>query len=229
MFAMLGLAIGLTWDGWPAIVAWTVEGAAIVWVGLRTRQAWLRVGGIALTAWLLLLTVAKTFTTLSGFAVLWNARVGAVAVIIGVLYVVAELYRRAEADLPDEAPGMRAAYLIAANVMTVLLASAEVNSYWYARVGFDASANLALQASLSILWAVYGTALIVVGIVRRYRPVRYLAIALLSITILKVFLSDLYQLGGIYRVAGFLGLGVFLLLGAWLYQRYRGIIVGDRR
>ncbi len=228
MFAMLGLAIGLTWDGWPAIVAWMVEGAAIVWVGLRTRQAWLRIGGIALTAWMLLLTLFNDFfVTLSGFAILWNARVGAVAMLIALLYVVAALYRRAEADLPDEAPGMRAAYLIAANVMTVLLASAEVNSYWYSRAGFDATANLALQASLSILWAVYGTALIVVGIVRRYRPVRYLAIGLLSVTILKVFLSDLFQLGGIYRIAGFLGLGVFLLLGAWLYQRYRGIILGD--
>lgn len=230
MFAMLGLAIGLTWDGWPAIVAWMAEGAAIVWVGLRTRQAWLRVGGFALSAWMLLLTLFNDFFgTPAGFAVLWNARVGAVSILIALLYVVAALYRRAEADLPDEAPMMRAAYLIAANLTTVLLASAEVNSYWYARAGFDATANLALQASLSILWAVYGTALIVVGIVRRYRPVRYLAIALLSVTILKVFLSDLYQLGGIYRIAGFLGLGVFLLLGAWLYQRYREIIVGDRR
>jgi uncharacterized membrane protein len=34
------------------------------------------------------------------------------------------------------------------------------------------------------------------------------------------------MLGGIYRIVGFVGLGVFLLLGAWLYQRYRDVIVG---
>ena len=32
--------------------------------------------------------------------------------------------------------------------------------------------------------------------------------------------------GGIYRIIGFVGLGVFLLLGAWLYQRYRDVILG---
>lgn len=228
MFALLGLAVGLAWDGWPSIVAWMVEGAAIVWVGWRTRQAWMRAGGIALTAWMLLMTGFNgLFATPAGFIMLWNPRVGAVAAIIAVLYGVAALYRRASFELPEEAPGMRAAYLVAANVMTVLLASVEINSYWHARVGIDAAADLALQASLSLLWALYGTGLIVAGIIRRYRPIRYLAIALLSITILKVFLSDLYQLGGIYRIAGFLGLGVFLLLGAWLYQRYRGIIVGE--
>lgn len=230
MFAMLGLAIGLLWDGWPAIVAWMIEGGAVVWVGLRTRQAWLRACGVTVTAWMLLLALFNDFfLTPAGFTMVWNARVGAGAVLIAVLYFAAAAYRRAETALPEEAPVMRAAYLVAANVMTLLLASTEVNSYWHARAGSDAAADLALQASLSILWVVYGTALIVAGIVRRYRPVRYLAIAILSLTIVKVFLSDLSQLGGIYRIAGFLGLGAFLLVGAWLYQKYKDIIVGDRR
>jgi len=82
------------------------------------------------------------------------------------------------------------------------------------------------MASLSVAWGVYGIALIVVGIVRRYAPIRYLAIALLALTISKLFLVDLATLGGIYRIIGFIGLGVFLLLGAWLYQRYRDIILG---
>jgi uncharacterized membrane protein len=79
---------------------------------------------------------------------------------------------------------------------------------------------------VSVAWALYGTGLIVVGIVRKYAPVRYLAIALLAMTVVKAFLSDLSMLGGIYRIIGFIGLGVFLLLGAWLYQRYRDVIVG---
>jgi uncharacterized membrane protein len=73
----------------------------------------------------------------------------------------------------------------------------------------------------------YGTALVIVGIQRRYAPLRYLAIALLLLTVAKVFLVDLSELGGIYRIIGFMGLGLCLLLGAWLYQRFRGIILGD--
>jgi uncharacterized membrane protein len=94
------------------------------------------------------------------------------------------------------------------------------------REATEAAARLARSASISVAWAVYGTALIVVGIVRRYAPIRYMAIALLAVTIVKAFLFDLSMLGGIYRIIGFVGLGVFLLLGAWLYQRYRDVIIG---
>jgi uncharacterized membrane protein len=38
---------------------------------------------------------------------------------------------------------------------------------------------------------------------------------------------DLSVLGSIYRIIGFIGLGLALLLGSWLYQRYRGLILGS--
>jgi uncharacterized membrane protein len=119
-----------------------------------------------------------------------------------------------------------AALLVGANVLTVLLVSVEINSYWHLRQPDDAAANLALLASLSVAWGVYGTALVIVGIMRRYAPIRYLAIALLLLTVGKVFLVDLSELGGVYRIIGFMGLGACLLLGAWLYQRYRDVILG---
>jgi uncharacterized membrane protein len=120
-----------------------------------------------------------------------------------------------------------AGLLVGANVLTLLLISAEINSYWHLRTMDDATAALSLLASLSVAWALYGTALVIVGIQRRYAPLRYLAIALLLLTVAKVFLVDLSELGGIYRIIGFMGLGLCLLLGAWLYQRFRGIILGD--
>jgi uncharacterized membrane protein len=79
---------------------------------------------------------------------------------------------------------------------------------------------------LSIAWGLYGTALVLVGIMRRYAPIRYLAIGLLLLTVAKVFLVDFSELGGVYRIVGFMGLGVFLLLGAWLYQRFKDVIQG---
>ena len=111
--------------------------------------------------------------------------------------------------------------------LTVLLISTEITFYWKVRTGADAAADVARLASLSIAWAAYGTALIIIGINRRYAPVRYLAIALLALTIGKVFLIDLSVAGGIYRIIGFIGLGLSLLLGAWLYQKYRGVILGE--
>ena len=43
----------------------------------------------------------------------------------------------------------------------------------------------------------------------------------LAVTVLKVFFYDLWELGGIYRVIGFLGFGVLLVLVSYLYQRRR--------
>jgi uncharacterized membrane protein len=68
---------------------------------------------------------------------------------------------------------------------------------------------------------------LVAGIWRRIRGLRLLGIALLGIAILKIFVYDLSFLEAIYRIASFIGLGVILLAASYLYQRYKGVIVGD--
>jgi len=74
---------------------------------------------------------------------------------------------------------------------------------------------------LSITWALYATLLIVVGLKRRYAPIRYFAMAVFVITIVKVFAIDLAELDRIYRVLSVVGLGVTLLVTSYLYQRSR--------
>ena len=226
-FAMLGFAIGLQFDDWWAVVGWVIESAAVIWVGLKSRRDWMRLGGALLLAGSLVrLFTLGFFETPSGFDVVFNPRVSATLVIVAVLYALALIHQRGGRQLDDRAAPEIALFVIAANVLTILLISTEISFYWNVRETTDAAADLARMASLSVAWGIYGTALIVVGIVRRYAPIRYLAIALLALTIGKLFLVDLNTLGGIYRIIGFLGLGVFLLLGAWLYQRYRDIIIG---
>ena len=226
-FAMVGFAIGLQFDQWWAVVGWAVESAAIVWVGLRSRRDWMRLGGAVLLGWTIVrLVIVGFFEPPAGFVPVFNARVGATLVIVAVCFVLALLHQRRAGQMPDGAGPEIAVLHVLGNVLTIVLLTTEISFYWRAREETDAAARLARSASISLAWAVYGTALIVVGIVRRYAPIRYLAIALLALTIVKAFLSDLSMLGGIYRIIGFVGLGVFLLLGAWLYQRYRDVIVG---
>ena len=45
-------------------------------------------------------------------------------------------------------------------------------------------------------------------------------VAILILTVCKVFLSDMAALGGLYRVFSFLGLGLCLVLIGYLYQRF---------
>jgi uncharacterized membrane protein len=80
---------------------------------------------------------------------------------------------------------------------------------------------LAMLLTLSLIWAVYAGALIAGGFAFKYRPIRFLGIAVLALLIFKVFLFDLQELDRGYRIASFVGVGLLLLMISILYQRER--------
>jgi hypothetical protein len=82
-----------------------------------------------------------------------------------------------------------------------------------------ADPSLAMHATLSIFWSVNATALLVLGFMRRVAPLRYLALGLFAVTVVKVVLFDLAKLEMIYRIISFMVLGILLLFASWLYQR----------
>ncbi len=89
------------------------------------------------------------------------------------------------------------------------------------RFGFlQGTSSLAEDLSYTIAWGLFALGLLAAGITLRQRAVRVCAIALLSITVLKAFLFDLSRLGGLYRVASFVGLAICLALVAVLLQKY---------
>ena len=79
--------------------------------------------------------------------------------------------------------------------------------------------RLAKQLSLSVIWAIYGGALFVVGLVRRSRLLRIMALSLLGLTTAKVFFFDLSSLDKIYRIISFIVLGAILLAVSFLSQQ----------
>lgn len=91
----------------------------------------------------------------------------------------------------------------------------EVNS-------FLASRAPGLRAGgVSITWALFALAFLVAGIRRRLPVLRYCGLALFALVALKVFTSDLDTLDSFYRIVAFLILGVLLLIGSFLYLRFR--------
>ncbi|MEY2746722.1 MAG: hypothetical protein RL112_1764 [Planctomycetota bacterium] len=73
---------------------------------------------------------------------------------------------------------------------------------------------------LSIAWAAYSLLLLVLGLQARLAAARWASLALLLLTIAKVFLLDLGRLDGLWRAASMLGLALSLLLVSFLYQRF---------
>ena len=85
------------------------------------------------------------------------------------------------------------------------------------------------QALLSALWALTGFGVLVAGLLADRRELRQAALALLGVTVAKVFLYDLSALSSIYRVASFIVLGLLLLGGAFAWQRVRPRAIPDLR
>jgi uncharacterized membrane protein len=72
----------------------------------------------------------------------------------------------------------------------------------------------------SLAWLVYGAALLGAGMAFSHHRLRQAGLAVVALLIVKVFLSDMSHLTGLYRVASFLGLGLGLLGISYLYQRF---------
>ncbi len=78
---------------------------------------------------------------------------------------------------------------------------------------------IARDFTYSALWMGYGAMLMIVGFWRGSAFVRWQALALIALTIVKVFVYDTSQLDHIYRIISFVALGVLLLAISFAYQR----------
>ncbi|MEM1443358.1 MAG: DUF2339 domain-containing protein, partial [Verrucomicrobiota bacterium] len=77
------------------------------------------------------------------------------------------------------------------------------------------------RGGISIFWAIFGLALLLTGISKSKALMRGLGLVLMGIVILKVFVIDLAGLDQLYRIIAFIVLGVVILLGSFLYLKYR--------
>jgi uncharacterized membrane protein len=73
---------------------------------------------------------------------------------------------------------------------------------------------------ISILWGLIGLIAIQVGFSKKSAPIRYVALFLLGITVLKVLLIDMANVQTILRVLSFLATGIALLLVSLAYHKW---------
>jgi hypothetical protein len=129
-------------------------------------------------------------------------------------------------------PRMRPALLGAAGVTALYLASGLVVTPFESGDAVDSallSAHQQGQMVLSVFWALAGVGVLVTGLQRDLHALRVAGLALLGVTAAKVFLFDLATLSSMYRVVSFIGLGLLLLAGAFVWQRLRPRNLPDMR
>ena len=85
---------------------------------------------------------------------------------------------------------------------------------------FSFTGNFARDMTYSIAWALFALALILVGMRIKQRAARYAGVALLGITLAKLFLHDLSDLDELYRIGAFVSVAVILIVASFIYQRF---------
>ena len=82
---------------------------------------------------------------------------------------------------------------------------------------------------VSILWSIFALGLIVAGIWRDTRVMRYVGLALFAVVAWKVLFMDLARLDQFYRIIAFLVLGALVLSGSFVYLKYRPVLTGSEK
>ena len=236
----LTLAVPVQASGAWIPIVWALEGVALMYLSFRlglVELRWFSVGVFALTAIRLLAFETTIFDgafyfigSLESYRPIINLNFLAFAVTIGAIYLSAyALWRwRDQYFLPEER-FLIPAFLVAANFLTLWILSVEIVETVDRRYFFAVAPNVAgnvISLSLSVLWALYAAALIVLGIIRQDRYVRLAGLGLLAVPIVKLFAYDAFELEQVYRVIAFIGLGALLVVGGFLYQRYSRVIRG---
>jgi uncharacterized membrane protein len=147
---------------------------------------------------------------------LYTYGVPAVAALLG-----AAALRRAEARHESRTPVPAAASFLGL-ILIFALVNLEILDYFgsgrYVELTFERRYERDL--AMSVAWGVYAFALLIVGVWRRVRELRFVSLGFLLLTVAKVFLYDLSNLAGVHRILSFLGLGISLILVSLFYQRF---------
>ncbi len=107
-------------------------------------------------------------------------------------------------------------------VLLFLLLNIEIADFFSTgkTIAFRFSATLAQDLTYTLGWAAFAVSLLAAGILLGSQAARVASLALLVVTIFKCFFHDLARLGGLYRVASFVGLAVCLALVALVLQKF---------
>jgi uncharacterized membrane protein len=140
---------------------------------------------------------------------LWDYGLPAVLLAVATL----ELRRRGSWKLP-------VALTTTSLILVFLLVTLEIRQAFHGTWLDVGESTVAERYAYSAAWILFGAALLVAGIASKGKALRYASLAVMLLSVGKVFLYDTSNLSDLYRVFSFLGLGMSLLALAWVYQRF---------
>jgi uncharacterized membrane protein len=207
----LTLAIPIQLDGFRITIAWALQASALAWLAARYKNERLNFTSWAIFALVLVRLFAFDAWIVSGafglrFLTFTVSAVG--------LWLAA---RFAQAELPAAVPYVGGHLVMLWNLGMEVVGWAERNTA-------PADVLSVETMAISILMALYALMLVILGVATRTVINRVLGLGLMGTVVAKLYLSDIWELSRIFRIAAFLALGVTLLLVSYLYSRYKPAI-----
>ncbi|HEY3744364.1 MAG TPA: DUF2339 domain-containing protein, partial [Bryobacteraceae bacterium] len=214
--AFLALAVPIQFTGYRVAIAWAIQAAALGFIASR-MPSWKALIGAAVVAVLALgdLPVGIEYAP-AGYRPLLNPDFVTFSVVALSLWLLAYFVTKTP-GVPEWCAGPP--YVIGHFVFLTGL-HYEIFQYldWTKH-----DWNSKLLAS-TLLLAVYGICLLMIGIRSRTVINRVMGLVLFAVVILKLYLSDVWMFDVVFKMIAFLVLGGLLLAGSYLYSRYRSRI-----
>ncbi len=208
-------------------IGWALEGAALCWLFRRVPHPGLRLTGVVLLVIvfgrLALNPAVLSYHPRAAFPILnWYLYTYGIATVC--------LFAAARFLAPPRhlvfGSNVRPLLYTLGTVLAFLLVNIEIADYFNTSgtvaLTFQFSGNFARDMSYSIAWALFALLMLIVGIRKRIAPVRYASLALLGLTVVKLFFHDLSQLDQLYRISAFVAVAIIAMVASFLYQRFLG-------
>jgi uncharacterized membrane protein len=213
----LTLAVPIQFAGFRITIAWALEGAALAWISARFKSTRMSAGAaiVLVLAFMRLLMVDTVFYAgQKDFQLFVNQRFLTFAVTAIGLFVAAKFFSERALALVSYAAG---------HFVTLMALGLEMVS-WVQQSVAAGDQFQTITVSISILMAFYALMLITLGVATKTSINRVLGLVLMAFVVIKLYLSDVWELGFLFRIVAFLGLGVLLLTVSYLYSRFRPVI-----
>lgn len=208
---------------WVA-VGWACEAGVLWWFGLRVKLPSLRFlaaasAGAAVARMLFYegfyFDYATLLPILNRYAL---SALAATACLIAALVTT----RRFLPQISRPERALVAITVVGCVLLVWWIVTIDLNNYFNTRVYLGEQSvdwHRLGQMTLSAWWAIYATVILLLGFHARQGLLRWTALGLFGVTVIKVFFRDMAGLDEIYRIVAFFVLAVLLGAAAWVYQR----------
>jgi uncharacterized membrane protein len=213
----LTLAVPIQFAGFRITIAWALEGAALAWISARFQSTRMSIGAtivLLLAVWRVFMVDAVFYAGSKDLASFVNPRFLTFAVTAMALLAGAKFFQ-------DRV--QKQSCYVGGHVVTLMALGLELVS-WVQKSVSAGDQFETTTVSISILMAVYALFLVTLGVATKTAINRILGLGLMALVVVKLYLSDVWELGYLFKIVAFIGLGVLLISMSYLYSRFRPVI-----